>query len=86
MRALDIMIRSVVTATPDMTIHDAARLFVDNRINGMPVVDANGMDRSSASSAKATCCIAWRPAPATGSARGGSNFCRRRPASRPRGI
>ncbi|MGA9915965.1 CBS domain-containing protein [Paraburkholderia sp.] len=42
MRALDIMTPSVVTATPDMTIHDAARLFVDNRISGMPVVDANG--------------------------------------------
>lgn len=42
MRALDIMTPSVVTATPDMTIHDAARLFVDNRISGMPVVDADG--------------------------------------------
>ena len=42
MRALDIMTTSVVTATPDMTIHEAARLFVDNRISGMPVVDANG--------------------------------------------
>ncbi|MEX3935356.1 CBS domain-containing protein [Paraburkholderia phymatum] len=42
MRALDIMTTSVVTATPDMTIHDAARLFVDNRISGMPVVDENG--------------------------------------------
>ncbi|SEJ81180.1 CBS domain-containing protein [Paraburkholderia diazotrophica] len=42
MRALDIMTTSVVTATPDMTIHDAARLFVDNHISGMPVVDENG--------------------------------------------
>ena len=42
MRALDIMTSSVVTATPDMTIHDAARLFVDNRISGMPVIDATG--------------------------------------------
>ncbi|RQR40627.1 CBS domain-containing protein [Burkholderia sp. Bp9142] len=42
MRALDIMTPSVVTATPDMTIHDAARLFVDNHISGMPVVDAKG--------------------------------------------
>ncbi|CAD6534510.1 Inosine-5'-monophosphate dehydrogenase [Paraburkholderia kirstenboschensis] len=42
MRALDIMTPSVVTATPDMTIHDAARLFVNNQISGMPVVDANG--------------------------------------------
>ncbi|SIT40719.1 CBS domain containing membrane protein [Paraburkholderia piptadeniae] len=42
MRALDIMTTSVVTATPDMTIHDAARLFVDNGISAMPVVDADG--------------------------------------------
>ncbi|MGF6874015.1 CBS domain-containing protein [Paraburkholderia sp. MM5477-R1] len=42
MRALDIMTPSVVTATPDMTIYDAARLFVDNHIGGMPVVDADG--------------------------------------------
>ncbi|TAM00622.1 MAG: CBS domain-containing protein [Paraburkholderia sp.] len=42
MRALDIMTPSVVTATPDMTIHDAAKLFVDNHISGMPVVDAMG--------------------------------------------
>ncbi|MEM5438788.1 CBS domain-containing protein [Paraburkholderia diazotrophica] len=41
MRALDIMTTPVVTATPDMTIHDAARLFVDNHISGMPVVDEN---------------------------------------------
>ncbi|MGU7774529.1 CBS domain-containing protein [Burkholderia sp. MR1-5-21] len=42
MHALDIMTPSVVTATPDMTIYDAARLFVDHHIGGMPVVDANG--------------------------------------------
>lgn len=42
MRALDIMTTSVVIATPDMTIHDAARLLVDNRISGMPVVAADG--------------------------------------------
>lgn len=42
MRAFDVMTSSVVTARPDMTIHDAAKLFVDNHIGGMPVVDANG--------------------------------------------
>lgn len=42
MRAFDIMTTSVITATPDMTIHEAARLFVDNHIGGMPVVDENG--------------------------------------------
>jgi CBS domain-containing protein len=42
MLALDIMTPSVVTATPDMTIYDAARLFVDHHIGGMPVVNADG--------------------------------------------
>jgi CBS domain-containing protein len=42
MRALDIMTSPVVTATPNMTIQDAARLFVDHHISGMPVVDADG--------------------------------------------
>jgi len=42
MRARDIMTESVVTATPDMTIHEVATLFVDHHIGGMPVVDATG--------------------------------------------
>ncbi|MCC8395787.1 CBS domain-containing protein [Paraburkholderia sp. MMS20-SJTR3] len=42
MRAADIMTSTVVTATPDMTIHDAAKLFVDHHISGMPVLDADG--------------------------------------------
>jgi CBS domain-containing protein len=42
MRALDIMTPAVVTATPEMTIHDAATLFVEHHISGMPVVDADG--------------------------------------------
>lgn len=42
MRALDVMTTPVVTATPDTTICDAARLFVDNRISALPVVDMDG--------------------------------------------
>jgi CBS domain-containing protein len=42
MRALDIMTTSVITATPGMAIHEAARLLVDHHISGMPVVDATG--------------------------------------------
>jgi len=42
MRALDIMTTSVVTATPDMTIQDAAKRLADNHISGMPVLDADG--------------------------------------------
>ncbi|WP_321939516.1 CBS domain-containing protein [Paraburkholderia sp. J8-2] len=41
MRARDIMTASVITATPAMTIHEAATLLVDNHIGSMPVVDEN---------------------------------------------
>lgn len=35
----DIMHRCVVTATPDMSVAEAALLMVDKRIGGLPVVD-----------------------------------------------
>lgn len=35
----DIMHRGVVTATPDMSVSEAASLMVDKRIGGLPVVD-----------------------------------------------
>lgn len=35
----DIMHRGVVTATPDMSVAEAALLMVDRRIGGLPVVD-----------------------------------------------
>jgi acetoin utilization protein AcuB len=37
----EIMTRDVISTTPDTPIEDAARLIVDHRIGGMPVVDAN---------------------------------------------
>ena len=37
-----IMAREVITLTPDMDIAEAARLLLDNRINGAPVVDREG--------------------------------------------
>ncbi|WP_233867662.1 CBS domain-containing protein [Paraburkholderia adhaesiva] len=42
MLARHIMKTSVVTAAPNMTIHEAAQLLVVNSISGMPVVDAIG--------------------------------------------
>ncbi len=42
MRALDVMTPSVFTASPEMTVRDAAKRLVDNHISGMPVVDASG--------------------------------------------
>jgi CBS domain-containing protein len=38
MHASDVMIRKVITAAPDTPIEDVARLLLDNRISGVPVV------------------------------------------------
>lgn len=37
----EIMTRDVITTTPDTPIEEAARVIVDERIGGMPVVDAD---------------------------------------------
>lgn len=40
--ARDIMSTDVITVTPETEIAQAARLLLDNKINGLPVVDAQG--------------------------------------------
>src|SRR5262245_59676455 len=42
MKAQDIMARDVATVTPDATILHAARLMLQHRFSGLPVVDASG--------------------------------------------
>lgn len=42
MLAIDVMTPSVICAQPEMTVQEAAKRLVENRISGMPVVDANG--------------------------------------------
>ena len=42
MRAQDVMTTRVITVTPETTVLDAAKLFVENRISGAPVVSADG--------------------------------------------
>lgn len=42
MRAKDIMTRNVVTVPADAAIADAVRLMLENRISGLPVLDAAG--------------------------------------------
>lgn len=42
MKAADIMTRRVVTVAPDASILQAARLMLQNRISGLPVVDSRG--------------------------------------------
>jgi CBS domain-containing protein len=43
MRAQDVMSRDVVTVSPDETILHAARLMLQRKLSGLPVVDATGM-------------------------------------------
>jgi len=38
----DIMTTDVITVTPDTDIAKAAKIMLDNRINGLPVVDDSG--------------------------------------------
>jgi CBS domain-containing protein len=42
MKAHEIMLRHVITATPEMAIDDAVNLMISHRISGLPVVDATG--------------------------------------------
>ena len=41
-KAQDIMTREIISVTPDTEIAQAASLLLENRINGVPVVDATG--------------------------------------------
>lgn len=42
MKAIDVMQRDVIFATPEMTIDDAVRLMITHRISGLPVIDESG--------------------------------------------
>jgi CBS domain-containing protein len=42
MNALDVMTQSVVSIRPDASVLDAARLMLDQKVSGLPVVDAGG--------------------------------------------
>ena len=42
MQAADVMTRRVITVAPDASVLQAARLMLQNRISGLPVVDARG--------------------------------------------
>jgi len=42
MRASDVMTRGVITAIPEMTVHELAELLSERAISGVPVVDAAG--------------------------------------------
>ncbi|WP_026369782.1 CBS and ACT domain-containing protein [Kallotenue papyrolyticum] len=40
LRLRDLMTHQVITVTPDMPLEEAARIMADNKIGGLPVVDA----------------------------------------------
>lgn len=40
--AKDVMTRSLITVTIDTEVADAARILLENRINGVPVLDGEG--------------------------------------------
>jgi CBS domain-containing protein len=42
MRARDVMVRAVVTTSPDTTVEELARLMINLRISGLPVMDKDG--------------------------------------------
>ncbi|MDR6207916.1 CBS domain-containing protein [Paraburkholderia graminis] len=42
MRASDVMTTNVISVAPDVTIREVARIFVENKISGAPVLDAGG--------------------------------------------
>lgn len=42
LKAKDIMTRDVITVKPTTTIEELARIFIDKKISGAPVVDDNG--------------------------------------------
>jgi len=42
LRAKDIMAREIITISPEAKTVDAARILLERRINGLPVVDAGG--------------------------------------------
>jgi CBS domain-containing protein len=42
MKAEDVMTRDVISISPDSTVLQAARLMLEHRISGLPVIDAEG--------------------------------------------
>jgi CBS domain-containing protein len=42
MHASDVMTSNVISVTPEMTVREVARIFVDNGISGAPVLDPDG--------------------------------------------
>ncbi len=46
MQAKDLMRKKVITVSPDKTVREVARIFIDKKITGAPVVDRKGKGRA----------------------------------------
>ncbi len=42
MKAKDVMTRTVISAKPETSVAEMAKLMMDNRISGLPIIDKNG--------------------------------------------
>ena len=42
MKAADVMVTNVITVGPDACVQDVARILLDSRISGVPVVGSDG--------------------------------------------
>jgi CBS domain-containing protein len=42
MRARDVMVTSVITVKPNLSVREAAKIFLERRISAVPVVDEQG--------------------------------------------
>ena len=82
MRAIDVMTSQVVTAAPQMTVQDAAKLMINNRISGIPIVDGDRQLVGIVTEGD-FCCAGPKPAP-SGSTRAGVSGSRRIPVWPPR--
>ena len=60
MKALDVMVRNVITVKPDDQVAEAVKLLAEHDISALPVVDDG--NNVVGSSAKPTCCAARRSA------------------------
>jgi CBS domain-containing protein len=68
MRVADAMTRAVLTVTPGTALKDAARILVENRISGLPVVDGGGRVVGVVSETDVVACAAGYSSPLVGDA------------------
>ena len=61
MKALDAMVRDVVTVSPDAKAKEAIKLLAEHDISALPVVDADGNVVGSSARATSSGARSWGP-------------------------